>query len=190
MAGRQFAGVPYHGSLLAASRPRHFFREDGEMPESVTLVFAKPKALSTCRRLSLRNWSWTVRQVEEVAAESGGEKGTRVLGRKAVLNQRWSERPASREPRRELNPGSPLGANGAESKPSCGTRPFATPTWQRGHSSSKACGTSCSRREPTGFSASPKPSAQRRRPDAAPLRTAQAQEGSFTAWDAPVRLSP
>jgi len=30
--------------------------------------------------------------------------GARVLGRKAVLAQRWRDRPATREPRRQLDP--------------------------------------------------------------------------------------
>ncbi len=98
-------GFLKHGSFLAASRPRHFFREDGAMPESVRLVFAKPRAFE---HLSADEFAALileqVRQAEEVAAIERRKKGTRVLGRKAVLNQRWNERPGSREPRRELNP--------------------------------------------------------------------------------------
>ena len=34
-----------HGSTLSATRPKHFFREKGPMPESVELRFAKPRGL-------------------------------------------------------------------------------------------------------------------------------------------------
>jgi putative transposase len=94
-----------HGSPVVASRPKHFFREDGTMPESVSLVFVKPRGfeqLSTAEftALVLKR----VREAEELAAVERRRNGTHVLGRKAVVNQRWSERPASREPRRELSP--------------------------------------------------------------------------------------
>ena len=94
-----------HGSPMVASRPKHFFREDGTMPESVSLAFAKPRGFE---QLSTPEFAALVlarvRQVEELAAVERRREGTRVLGRKAVLGQRWSQRPASREPRRELSP--------------------------------------------------------------------------------------
>jgi putative transposase len=45
-----------------------------------------------------------VRAVEETAAAERRRTGTQVLGRSAILKQRWSDRPGSREPRRQVNP--------------------------------------------------------------------------------------
>ena len=94
-----------HNSPMVASRPKHFFREDGTMPESVSLVFVRPRGFE---QLSPPEFTALVtervRQAEELAAVERRRGGTRVLGRKAVLDQRWSGRPVSREPRRELSP--------------------------------------------------------------------------------------
>ena len=94
-----------HGSPLVASRPKHFFREDGAMPDSVRLVFAKPREFE---HLSVQEFAAfvleQVRQAEEVAVMERRRNGTRVLGRRGVLNQRWNERPTSRARRFELSP--------------------------------------------------------------------------------------
>jgi putative transposase len=45
-----------------------------------------------------------IASVEHKAAEERAERGTRVLGVKAILRQPWSDRPGSREPRRRLSP--------------------------------------------------------------------------------------
>ena len=94
-----------HGKPLTASRPRHFFREDGSMPETVTLQIDRPAGL---KELSEDEFTAMVegriRAVEEAAAFERARTGARVLGRRAVLGQKWSDRPASREPRRQLDP--------------------------------------------------------------------------------------
>jgi len=94
-----------HGKPLTASRPRHFFREDGSMPETVTLQIDRPAGL---KELSEDEFTAMVegriRAVEEAAAFERARTGVRVLGRRAVLSQKWSDRPASREPRRQLDP--------------------------------------------------------------------------------------
>jgi hypothetical protein len=98
-------GFLSHGRPAVALRPKHFFREDGSMPDSVSLVFARPRGLE---HLSAPEFAALVlervREVEESAAVERRRKGTRILGRKHVLAQRWSERPVTREPRRELSP--------------------------------------------------------------------------------------
>jgi putative transposase len=94
-----------HGKGLTARRPRHFFRDEGSMPEVVTLSFARPagfQELSDGEFGALVNER--VRQVEEAAARERARTGRQVLGRKAVLSQHWNSRPASREPRRNLDP--------------------------------------------------------------------------------------
>ena len=45
-----------------------------------------------------------IRAIEATAAAKRRRAGAQVLGRRAVLDQRWSARPASREPRRQLDP--------------------------------------------------------------------------------------
>src|SRR5262249_9248249 len=94
-----------HGRSLAASRPKHFFREESTMPETVELSFARPRQYD---HLSPAEFSALVtdriRQVEESIAVERRRDGTTVIGRKAVLRQAWSDRPASREPRRGLVP--------------------------------------------------------------------------------------
>jgi hypothetical protein len=45
-----------------------------------------------------------VRQVEDACAVERNRIGRSVLGRRAVLALRWSDRPDTREPRRELDP--------------------------------------------------------------------------------------
>ena len=94
-----------HGKPLSASRLRHFFREDGPMPETATLHIARPAGFE-----ELPDSAFTamiearIRAVEEGAAADRARTGTQVLGRRAVLDQKWNERPTSREPRRELDP--------------------------------------------------------------------------------------
>ncbi len=94
-----------HDRPLTASRPKHFFREDGPMPEVVSLSFGRPEGFE---HLSLAAFAAIVmdrvRSAEEAAAAERRRTGASVLGRKHVLVQRWSDRPRSREPRRQLNP--------------------------------------------------------------------------------------
>src|SRR4051812_15016222 len=94
-----------HGSALSATRPKHFFRDEGTMPESVTLRFVRPRGFEhlsddeLCTLILDR-----VRVAEEKIAAERHRDGTTIMGRKAVLAQRWSDRPRTREPRRMLDP--------------------------------------------------------------------------------------
>ena len=75
------------------------------MPEIVSLSFARPQGLehlSTSEFVALIEER--VRQVEETVLTDRRRTGARVLGRRGVLAQKVSDRPRSREPRRELNP--------------------------------------------------------------------------------------
>jgi REP element-mobilizing transposase RayT len=101
-------GVNGLGALLAgrplrATRPLHFFRPDGAMPEALELSLTIPAELGpTAEVLSeLRD---RVRAVELERAAERARTGRRVLGRRAVCAQSWREFPASREPRRNLRP--------------------------------------------------------------------------------------
>lgn len=75
------------------------------MPETVALSFARPhgyEQLSTSEFATLV--LARVRDVEAVAGEERRRTGARVMGRKAILSQRYTDRPGTREPRRDLSP--------------------------------------------------------------------------------------
>ncbi len=94
-----------HTKPLSATRPKHFFRDDGPMPDVVSLHLVKPQGYQD---LSDNEFAALVlervRATEETAAAERRRTGAQVLGRRAVLDQKWSARPVSREPRRQLNP--------------------------------------------------------------------------------------
>jgi putative transposase len=96
------------GRTIIASRPKHFFREGedgGAMPETVTITFTPPPALAHLPRdRYVRLIQDNVALLEKEATSRRRENGTTVLGRKRILRQRWDDRPADAEPRRELSP--------------------------------------------------------------------------------------
>jgi hypothetical protein len=91
------------GRPLRATRPLHFFRPDGAMPDALDLPLTIPAELGpTAAVLSeLRD---RVRAVELERAAERARTGSRVLGRRAVLAQSWRDSPVSVEPRRNLRP--------------------------------------------------------------------------------------
>jgi hypothetical protein len=93
------------GSDKLVRRPEHFFRAEGLMPERVTLRFRRPRSFAKLRQ---DEWSellaGKVQAIEFRAAEERRRTGTRCLGPRGVLTQRWYVRPASSEPRRTMNP--------------------------------------------------------------------------------------
>jgi putative transposase len=91
------------GEPLRATRPTHFFAEDGTMPEEVTLHLSIPPELGD-REEILAEVRARVAAVEEEEARKRAQTGRRVLGCYAVLRQSWRESPNSREPRRNLRP--------------------------------------------------------------------------------------
>ena len=103
--GVSSVGAIMHGKTLVASRPRHFFRDEGGMPDVVSLSISRPTPF---KDLSQNEFAAMVdlriRAIEESAAAERRLTGVQVVGRHAVLNQRWSARPTSREPRRQLDP--------------------------------------------------------------------------------------
>lgn len=98
-------GAVIHGKVLVASRPRHFFRDDGGMPDVVSLSIPRPALFED---LSQKEFATIVeeriRAVEEKVAAERRRAGVQVLGRRAVLAQKWHARPSSCEPRRQLDP--------------------------------------------------------------------------------------
>lgn len=94
-----------HGKELLASRPKHFFRDEGSMPETATLTFVRPRGFDQLSGIELaRLIADRVRQVEEATAADRRQSGASIVGRAAVLRQAWSARPQDREPRRRLDP--------------------------------------------------------------------------------------
>jgi len=91
------------GGALTASRPIHFFRNPGPMPEEVVLAMSVPRELGDVATF-LDEVRARVRAVEIAAAEERHRAGTRVVGRRAILEQAWSASPTSAEPRRSLRP--------------------------------------------------------------------------------------
>lgn len=91
------------GEPLRATRPKHFFAENGTMPEEVTLHLTIPPELGD-RDEILAEVRARVLAFEEEAARERARTGRRVLGRYAVLRQPWHASPTSREPRRGLRP--------------------------------------------------------------------------------------
>ncbi len=104
----QWPGVNGYPSLVArrslrATRPLHFFRKDGTMPEQVTLPFVIPPELGT-EEAVLRTVRERVEAVELAVAADRRRTGARVVGRRRILKQNWQSRPDSEEPRRTLRP--------------------------------------------------------------------------------------
>jgi REP element-mobilizing transposase RayT len=91
------------GTLIRATRPRHFFADDGDMPEEVTLELVIPPELGD-RETILAVVQARVEAIEAEKARERAATGKRVLGRYAILRQSWRDSPTSREPRRGLRP--------------------------------------------------------------------------------------
>ncbi len=104
----QWPGANGLGSLVAgrplrATRPLHFFRADGSMPDALELPLTIPAELGPAAAVvaEVRD---RVRAVELERAAERARTGRRVLGRRAVRAQSWRDSPASVEPRRNLRP--------------------------------------------------------------------------------------
>ncbi len=88
---------------LHATRPKHFFRRRGSMPETATLNLVIPPELGDSQSI-LDRLREQVAAVEEAVAAERMKTGAGVLGRRASLQQSWRGSPTSREPRRTLRP--------------------------------------------------------------------------------------
>jgi REP element-mobilizing transposase RayT len=91
------------GKLLRATRPKHFFRSNGPMPDALQLALTIPESLGPAASL-IDEVERRVRDVERACVEDRARTGGRVLGRKAVLEQCWWDAPTTVEPRRTLSP--------------------------------------------------------------------------------------
>jgi hypothetical protein len=89
------------GEPIVVKRPRHFFSED--MPEEVTLTFALPPELGDPAPILARIRA-RVAEVEAAEDARRAATGARVLGRRAIRQQSWRDRPSTREPRFGMKP--------------------------------------------------------------------------------------
>jgi hypothetical protein len=97
--------VDYNRPLTATKPVRFFDPENGDLPGVIELDFHRAPGFE---HLSHAEYSKLLRdkvaEAEEKAATERREKGIKLLGRKAVLQQHWNAHPGTREPRRQLSP--------------------------------------------------------------------------------------
>jgi putative transposase len=91
------------GGATLVSRPEHFFRKCGPMPETATLELVPPARFESVEAFR-RQLVAAVTALEDEAARNLASKGGLFVGARRVLAQHPGARPASREPRRNLNP--------------------------------------------------------------------------------------
>ncbi len=91
------------GRPLRATRPRHFFRDPGPLPDEIDLHMTIPAELGPADAF-LTEVRAGVERVEREVAEARRATGRSVLGRRRILEQRWDESPATPAPRRNLRP--------------------------------------------------------------------------------------
>jgi putative transposase len=101
--GPKFVQALLSGRPMRATRPTHFFRDDGPMPAEVELVLKLPDHLEGKQEF-LDELRRRIAQVEEACAKARLASGRRVVGRRSILRQHPRTSPSSREPRRNLRP--------------------------------------------------------------------------------------
>ena len=91
------------GTSLTVQRPKHFFRDDGDMPEQLTLTLGWPEHLCPVQdaRVAVRG---LIDAIEARARQDRVSQGRRVLGADAARKVDFNSRPSTREPRRRLRP--------------------------------------------------------------------------------------
>jgi REP element-mobilizing transposase RayT len=93
------------GGDITATRPKHFFRDDGDMPEVVSLTIARPKGFQ-----DLVQSEWASLVTEHVRAKEADHrhrraaKGITVLGRTRILAQNPFHCPPGHAPRFQISP--------------------------------------------------------------------------------------
>ena len=94
-----------HGESIRTVRPTVFFRPDGPMPDEELLTVTLPPFMMG---EPIEQFRATLREriavVEDREAVLRLQTGRRVLGVRAVLRQRWFDRPKTVAPRRKPNP--------------------------------------------------------------------------------------
>jgi hypothetical protein len=101
--GPKFVHALMSGRAIKATRPRHFFRGDGPMPDHVELRLGLPDDFPAQAEF-LAELENRIAEVENQCALQRMQSGRRVMGRRCILRQSWRDTPSSREPRRNLRP--------------------------------------------------------------------------------------
>jgi hypothetical protein len=93
------------GRSLTASRPAHFFRADGPMPQSVSLTFVRPQGFKDLPQKAFVDLvTSTLEFKQHTAAGIRHATHKSVMGVQAILAQRWQDSPSTKEPRRQMSP--------------------------------------------------------------------------------------
>jgi putative transposase len=93
------------GRPIVVDRPETFFAKKGEMPDRITLEFARPPGMEHLSQDEFRRViDDGIADREKTAARERTERRLQVLGRDRVLKQRWWDGPKTVEPRRRFRP--------------------------------------------------------------------------------------
>jgi REP element-mobilizing transposase RayT len=101
--GPKFVSSLLSGTPMRAIRPKHFFRENGPMPEELELQLQLPDDFEE-KDAFIAELRRRIVEVEEDYARERQRTGRRVLGRRSVLRQSWRSTSASHERRGSLRP--------------------------------------------------------------------------------------
>jgi REP-associated tyrosine transposase len=90
-------------TTLHATRPKHFFSDEGPMPETVDLALFVPDEFGD-QEVLLSSVRQRCKQIEDQCAAERQQTGRGVLGRRRILRQSWRDFPTTTLPRREISP--------------------------------------------------------------------------------------
>lgn len=103
----EWPGVISHrfGEQREVEMPNTFFDDEGELPDSVTLEFTRPRIFASLSdtELQARLGEAVAKRVKR-AREDMAQRGLHFLGRNAVLRQSFSATPKTPAPRRNPSP--------------------------------------------------------------------------------------
>jgi hypothetical protein len=103
--GEDWPGIRlFEPGVYTIQRPSGFFRDDGSLPEFVTLRITPAPLVETSTRCALDRVTEAVREREAVFRHEFHTLGRRFLGANAVKLQKFTDMPASEEPRCEISP--------------------------------------------------------------------------------------
>ncbi len=88
---------------ITVTRPAHFFRAEGDMPETAKLQLVCPPGFESVDAFR-RELVAALTKLEDEASKKLATEGRSFLGARKVLAQRPGAQPTTDEPRRELNP--------------------------------------------------------------------------------------
>jgi hypothetical protein len=92
-------------STRIVRRPKHYFRDDGSMPETLELTFHKPPGFEERSDEQFRKLvADRVAEVETKKRAERKKRGERLIGRRAILKQHHEDSPTSWAPHFKLNP--------------------------------------------------------------------------------------